>query len=463
MFACRLPSGRFVARFCGFLYLLCFLGLLGWAGQAQQPPVDAAEISRELLYHPARRIETSEQGLIFRAAQFTYRFDFASGQWQVRREKNLASAEIGQAIKTYKSAALGTEFGLIGTSTDDQGTLEIRRGLGQSLKLEPFAPLVLWTRKQLAAAWLAVLRQDSPNLNSEALAKDLEVADPEVADVADDGNYLWLGIRFYAGEGSLGIGTVVRLDPRTNETRMYQPQVLVTSSVTHIVAADGALWLGTLRYGEGTIFATQGLVRFDPNTGDARSYLPRSSPLVGSIVSALRAEGNLLWVATDTGMCRVALPKEEWTCWRIVPTVRLAGPVPVSNRFGGPPGGQLPAGNYEVRWANAAFLEVVTPDWIEGWVAADDLEEYARRNFDSDAYELGNVSASGIAAMRLVAKPGGDPLTGAHVYRAPLERLGSPTAEGWQRVRARVGWISRKDFEVTPTVQPVLPGPASPR
>jgi hypothetical protein len=461
--ACRPTSSRFVARFSCFLCLICFLCLPVWTGQAQQRPADAADISRELLYHPAHRIEPSEQGLIFRAAQFTYRFDSSSGQWQVRREKNFAPAETGQAIKMYKTARLGTEYRFIGTSTDDQGTLEIRRGPEQDLKVEPFAPLVLWKRQQLAATWLDFLRQDAPSLTAEALAKDLEVADPEVADVADDGSFLWLAIRYSTSEGSVGIGTVVRLDPRTNEAKAYQPQGLATSSVTHVVAVGGALWLGTSRYGEGTIFVTQGLVRLDPNTGEVRSHLPQSSPLMGSIITALRAEGSLLWVATDAGMCRVTLPKEEWTCWRIVPTVRLAGPVPVSNRSGAPSGGQLPAGSYEVRWANAAFLEAITPDSIEGWVAAEDLEDYGRRNFDSNAYDLGNVSAGGITAMRLVAKPGGDPLAGAQVYRAPLERVGSPTAEGWQRVRAHVGWISRKDLEVTPIVQPASPGPAPPR
>ncbi|MFY9583274.1 MAG: hypothetical protein WAR21_02130, partial [Candidatus Acidiferrales bacterium] len=64
--------------------------------------------------------------------------------------------------------------------------------------------------------------------------------------------------------------------------------------------------------------------------------------------------------------------------------------------------------------------------------------------------------------IRLLAKPGGDPLAGALVYRAPLERMGSPTPAGWQRVRARVGWISRKGLEVAPVVRRVPPasGPA---
>ncbi len=443
--------GFFLCFLC-FLYFPCLHGIP--SARAQQPPVDAAEISRELLYHPARRIETTPGGWIFRAAQFTYRFDPASSRWEVAREKNLAAAEPGRATTRYANARLGTEYRFKGVGADEEGILEIRR----SEQPEPVARLRLWERKQLVATWLAFLRQDAPSLTPEALAKDLEIADPEVADLADDGTYLWLAIRYYAGEGSLGIGTMVRFDPKTNEAKLFQPGELATSSVTHIAAAGGALWLGTRRQGEGAIFVTKGLVRFDPAAGEARSYQPGSSPLAGSIVTALSAYKETLLVATDAGMCRILLPEaraEDWTCWRIVPTVRLAAPAPVSNRPGVPPGGRLPAGSYEVRWANAAFFEVATPDWIEGWVAADDWEEYSGRRFDAEPYELGNASAGGPPPVRLLAKPGSDPLAGALVYRAPLERVGSPTAEGWQRVRARVGWISRKGLEVVPIIQPV--------
>lgn len=391
--------------------------------------------------------------MTFRAAQFTYRFDPSSGQWDVRRESNFSS-DSSQARKSYKSARLAAEYRFLGTSTDDEATLEIRRGSEDSANAAHPARLVLWNRKQLAAAWLAFLRQDTPSLTAEALAHDLEVADPQVADVADDGSFFWLAMRYSADEGALGVGTAVRFDPQTNQVKAYQPEALATSSVTHIVASGSALWLGTSRSSEGAMYATQGLVRFDPNTGEVRSYLPESSPLVGHIVTALGAQGSFLWVATDAAMCRMALPRDEWTCWRIVPTVQLVSSGPVSNRPGAPAGGRLPAGSYEVRWANAAFLEVVTQDFIEGWVAADDLEDYARRNFESDPYELGNPSAGGVAGIRLLEKPGGDPLVGAQAFRAPLERVGSPDADGWQRVRARIGWIAGKDLEVTPVVQP---------
>ena len=448
----RWVSGR-------FLCLLCFFSFLRVA-PAQQPLVDAADISRELLYHPVRRIEITGQRVLFRAAQLTYRFEPASSHWEVARENNFSPAEAGRSVKSYNGARLSAEYSFKAAASDDEGILEVRRGA----EPEPVARLRLWERKQLAAVWLALLRQDAPSLTAEALAKDLEVADPEVADVADDGTYFWLAIRCAGGEGSLGIGTVVRFDPKTNAAKVFQPPELATSSVTHVVAAGGALWLGTLRSGESTTVATKGLVRFDAATGEVRSYLPGSSRLLGSIVTALAGHGETLLVATDAGMCRIEHPgpaSEAWTCWRIVPTVRLAEPAPVSNRPGVRPGGRLPAGSYEVRWANAAYFEVVTPDWVEGWLAADDFQEYTRHHFEAEPYELAN--AGGPTPMRLLAKPDSDPLAGALVYRAPLEPAGATTAEGWQRVRARVGWISRKDLEVAPVIQSVSSAPAPAR
>ena len=463
MVTANLSTGRaFPCLLCllYFVYPLCFPGLAA----AQQPPVDAAEISRDLLYHPARLIESSWAGpelrlAVFRAAEFTYRLLGPANQWEVVREKNAKAAAVVAPLKIYRSDRLGADYSLAAASTDDEGILNIRGPAGG----EPLARVRLWERRQLAAAWLEFLRQDAPGLTAEALAKDLEIADPEVAGVADDGAYLWLAIRYSTGEGSRGVGTLVRFDPKTNEAKIYQPTELATSSITHIVSAGGALWLGTHLQGEGGIAATKGLVRFNPASGEVRSYLPGSSPLVGRIVTALANSGGTLLVATDAGTCRVeraGSQQENWTCWRIVPTVQLGSPAPVSNRPGVPPGGQLPAGGYEVRWANVTYVEVLTADWIEGWVATDDFEDYVRRNFDGEAYELANTSGGGATPIRLVAKPGGDPLAGALVYRAPLERVGSPTPAGWQLVRARVGWISRKNLEVAPVVRRVPPASA---
>lgn len=434
------------------LFLLCLPLFL----DAQDRPADASEISRDLLYHPAQRIEAVEGKLLFRAVQFTYQFDLTTEQWAVRREKNSVAGE--RAVTSYRRASGDAQFRFAGSSTDDEGILEIRRGtLADS---EPVARLELWTRGQLAAAWIAAWRQENPRTSEAELARELEPADPEVAAVADDGTHLWLAIRFYAGESVLGMGTLVRLNPETGETKVFQPAPLATSSLTHIVAAGGALWLGTLHDGEGSIEPTLGLVRFDPATGEVRAALKGGGArLPGNIVTALFAGTDLLWAATDLGICRIEVASENFRCWPVVPMVRVAKPAEVSDRPGGPPRGRLPAGSYEVRWANAGFMEVVTPDAMEGWMETDDLAEFTRRKFDTEPYELANTAMGGAGVMRLLDEPESDPLSAGQVFRARLEKAGDANAQGWQRVRARVGWIPRAGLAVQPSLVDAIVDP----
>lgn len=435
-----------------FFCLLGFVTFLGFPASvpAQDQTGDAAVISGELLYHPALRIEAAGGALLFRAAQFTYRFDAASGEWRVTREKY----EVEQPkVTRYRHAASGAEFRFEGESTDDEGFLEIFKGD----ETEPVARLELWNRARLAAAWIERWQRDDPKAGLEQLRDELEPSDPEVTGVADDGTHLWLAIRFYAGEGVLGMGTLVRLDPATGEAQTLQPALLRNSSLTHIAFANGALWLGTLHEGEGYIEPTVGLVRFDPATGQVKSYLGRAAGIIGHIVTAMHAAPDALWVATDAGICRIALPAESPECWRIIPKVTLAGSVPVANRPGGPPRGTLLAGSYEVRWANAASLEVLTPDTMEGWIETDDLREYRRREFDARAYDLGNTYGGGAGVMRLVDEPQGDLLRAAQVYRAAIVPVGEPDEDDWQRVRAHVGWIARGKLAVAPVLERVAP------
>jgi hypothetical protein len=108
-----------------------------------------------------------------------------------------------------------------------------------------------------------------------------------------------------------------------------------------------------------------------------------------------------------------------------------------------------------VRWANTAFLEVITKDSFDAWIAADDFQDAGARNFDVEPYKLLNLSSGGPGPIRLLAKPGSDTAaTSALVYRAALEQLSlsSPAPAGWVSVRAHAGWIERKNLDVLPKI-----------
>ncbi len=416
---------------------------------------DSAEISAQLLYHPVREIEFQD-AVLFRAERFTYRWDRQSQQWQVQAEDNSDRLPADSAIEEYESERLEALFQFFGETDEERAVLEIHRSLAQG-GFEVLARLALWDRSRLAAAWLTYFREDAPDLSLAQLAEDLVVARPEVAAVLEDRSNLWLGIRYDTGQGALGLGTVVRVDTATGKAEVFQPEALLTSSVTHLAHFDGRLWLGARRFGEEELEPTVGLAELDPRSGRLRSHRSGSgSGFLGHVVTAMAVENGALWVGTDEGIC-VLNRGRAWSCWRVVPTVTLESTVAASNFPRGPAERPLAPGRYEVRWATEDFLEVVTPDAVEGWARADEVAEFERRNFYGAAFELANTSAGGAGVLHLLPTLAASPLESTQVVRIPVERIGPPDSDGWQRCRARVGWISGRGMAVVPNISPVTP------
>jgi hypothetical protein len=423
--------------------------------RAPQGFSDASDISRELLYHPGQWIEFAGEAVVVRAPRFTYRFDRNAQRWDVLAEDNRELLPPTEEVEEYEPDQQDALFQFFGEVDGDEAVLEIHRSVAEG-GFEVIARLRLWNRARLAEAWLAYFREDAPGLTAAELAEDLSVARPEVAAVAEDGSYLWLAIRHYAGEGVLGLGTVIRLDTTTGDTKVFQPAELRTSSVTHVAVFSGMVWLGTMRWSEGYQEPTAGLVRMHPETGATVSYRSGKTPgFAGYLVTALAADESELWAGTDEGICRLGAGNTKWKCWRILPSVTLAATVPVSDFPDGPPTRQLPPGSYEIRWATAEFLEVITPDAVEGWARDDDVAGLEARKFHTAAYELTNTDAGGAGVLLLLPTPIASPLKAAQVIRAPAERIGRPDSDGWQRCRAHVGWISRKGADVAPRISPV--------
>ncbi len=438
--------------------------LFPYPALAQEQPADAAEITRALLLDSVQKIEvfspgTSADVAHFLGSRFIAILDSGSRQWQLKLEATEFPAPPDTRRRKWKSERFGGEYDFVGQSDDDRATLEIRRE-GES---DPVLTAVLWTREQITSAWLPVLRKGKPGVTDRALADDIEVAYPEILGFAEDANSIWIAIGHSTGESELGMGTLVRFFPAEKRSRTVQPPELATCAVTHVMVAGGGVWIASRRQNEGRIAPCAGITRLDPETGAARSFLPGKSPLPGNVVSALAGAENALYVVTDAGLCAIKLPEESWGCARIVPKVRLAEETPVSNLPGDKPSGKLAPGEYQVLWANAGFLEVATKDSLDAWLAQDDFRDFTARHFDAEPYKLLDTSAGGPAPVRLLSKPGADPLGAALLFRAPLEKLPTPqgTPAGWVHVRAHIGWISRGELEVTPVLQS-LSGKESP-
>lgn len=444
--------GRVYVRPALLSLLPCLLASL-LPAFSQRLPADATEMSRDLLYLAPDRIEfgTSDAPETrFIGRFFTYRYVEREG-WSVRRNAAPASQAEPErkAKRSFQSA--GETYTLVPDSDDDRATLTlIREG-----DAEPLVTAVLWNREQLAAAWLPYLQKARKGLTEASLRQELEVGDPVIHTVVAGRNPVWVAVGHSTGEGELGIGIVVRFDTQAKQARVLRPAGLSTCDVTHLVTyGRDAVLLGTRRQHEGTISPCDGLESLHVDSGQIEPITLTGASAPAGVITALGSTDRV-WVATDSVICGGA-PEGTWQCWRIAPTITLKSATPVANRPGEKSGGDLKPGDYEVLWANQNFLEVVTKDSFDAWLAADDFADAVARNFDAEPYKLLNSASGGPAPIRPLSKPDSDPLEGALVYRAPLEKLPSPPGAptGWVRVRAHIGWIPRGNLEVLPKLVP---------
>jgi hypothetical protein len=417
----------------------------------QNPPSDAAEISRDLLFLAPTSAGVYDNGAAhmprFYAGRLAYDFSFVSG-WSINPHAGPVSKfEVAHKGKRIVSLG-GTEYTLLPFSDDDRATLSLYRS-GED---DPFVTAVLWTRDLLAAPWLPVLQRSKRGLTAASLQQSLEVADPVIYAVEPQGDSLWVALGHSTGEGELGLGTIVRFDVKDKQARVFRPAELATCAVTALsVLTPDSLFFGTRRQYEAVIQPCAGLVQFHPAAQQLEKITAPASLFQNSIITVL--EGP--WVATDKGICDLTAAASP-NCWRIVPSVSLKASVTVFNKPGEKSGSELKPGDYEVLWANQTFLEIATKDSYDAWLAADDYAEAAARNFDTEPWKLLNTS-TGISPIRPLTKPGGEPLEGTLVFRAPLEKLatsqGAPA--GWVKVRIHAGWIERGTLEVVPRLIPL--------
>jgi hypothetical protein len=435
---------------------------LDFSSAAQDAPLDASETSRDLLYLAPSRAGQRVTGDVVWTAYVGTRFDYArrnETEWMIHP----GAAEKGKPAERKGVTTFG-EYELVGASDDDRATLALRNKASQ----EVLATVTVWERDQLVEAWLPELRKQKRGLTADGLRQDLEVADPQVRAIdrlaivsksAGEGSIL-VAVGQSTGESELGLATIVKFDVDTRTSKVYHPPGMLTCEVSTLgVTASvqkpiATVWFGTSTIREGAIAPCGGLFKLDPETRGVTAAPGATNPPIGSVVTLLSSGWQgALDVATDAGICGLAGRSEEhWTCWRFVPTATLKDAMPVANRPGDKPYGQLKPGDYEVLWANQNYLEVATPDSFDAWLAADDYAEAVAHNFDVEPYKLLNTASGGPAPIRPLAKPNGEPLNGALVLRAPLEKLVAPagTPNGWVRIRARTGWIARAKLEVTP-------------
>jgi len=422
---------------------LCFLMLAAVTGAAKEPWEQlywGVDTSAKILFHPPQQIEFREGEVRFLADEFTYVYRQGDGHWTVTPARNQTQPIEGWGTPAGGPSVVETAEGPLVIETPEPGALT----LSWAACPRPLGRLQLWTREQLGRAWLKqAQRMWGPRPSSpEEVAKRITLSDVYVSDWFEDRLSLWLAIRFYMGEGSAGIGTLVEIRKPSCTVRIHQPPNLGLFSISHIVGVRDVLWLATEQFYESGTGPGVGLVRYSKSTGKAEP-LGEADPTRGSYINALVRRGETLWVATVDGFCALSLPSNSWRAWRIVPRVKLTKPLPVLNLPGGRVRGRLPPGQYEVRWVGEGFVELLTPDCLRGLLDSSWYKTLEARNFNQGSMNIATSTKWGIGGLRVFSSPVPHPDTArpeSWFLRVPAAAT-AKEQQKWQPVKVCAGWV----------------------
>ncbi|NIR60700.1 MAG: hypothetical protein GWO02_14935, partial [Gammaproteobacteria bacterium] len=133
--------------------------------------------------------------------------------------------------------------------------------------------------------------------------RDPRMLEQEVYACTEHEGAIYFGIGFYEGEGYGGVGGIGRYVPATGALEVRRPAALLRTPVTHIAFDGRELWLATAGDHEcsGTP-PTQGLIRYDWQTGELKKESYGGAGLCGFVVHDLLLTDDALWVATDLGL-----------------------------------------------------------------------------------------------------------------------------------------------------------------
>lgn len=150
---------------------------------------------------------------------------------------------------------------------------------------------------------------------AEPSPEEREYFNQRVTDCSSDNEFIWGGVSFYAGEGSWGLGGVVKKTIATGEIDVIRPTGATNLSIGPVARFGGELFLGQFHDGEcqGPAAGT-GLKTLQFNTYAQNYELEPVSEVCGFAIRDFQEFGGSLWVATDFGVSRLTTGESsKWT------------------------------------------------------------------------------------------------------------------------------------------------------
>ncbi len=387
------------------------------------------------------------------ASELQYVFHSDDERWSISATKDKVKYFPGWLMLTGEGE-IRTASGTVGVSARERGVLEIKGSGCPSGSRR----LRLWSAADLGRVWLKEMqrRMGLPPQTAEELADRMCVSEPQVLNWDEEGQNLWLGIGFYAGEGCGGVGTILQVNKAECSARAHQPPELATYSISHVATIGEDLWLGTGQSWESGWFEGIGLVRYNTPSGNVERF-SEESPLSRVYITAMALRGSTLWLATPGGFFALDVRTRVLRSWRLVPIFEISQPTPVSSRPKGEIRSWLGPGVYEVRWLGPSFAEVLTPDCTEGWAESAWVTDTRIRGSSNLTEIAGSEKWGNPSSLRVYSAPvnlATRPKPQGWFLRANVEPIGSPEGD-WQRARVCAGWVEARPDDVKLSVEEV--------
>jgi hypothetical protein len=150
----------------------------------------------------------------------------------------------------------------------------------------------------------------------------VQLINQEVGPCVRVGEIAWFIVRFYGGEGEIGLGGIGRYDIEKQELEIRRPPELFQQTAQYLVHHGDYLWFDTFFPGE-TVMKLDGigLVRYSWERDELEDFVDSKNGPCGANINGLIWREPKLWVPNDLGVSSFDVNTGVWAHY--VPHRRL--------------------------------------------------------------------------------------------------------------------------------------------
>lgn len=136
--------------------------------------------------------------------------------------------------------------------------------------------------------------------------------DQTISACTQNGDDIYFGISFYAGEGTSGVGGIGLYNIKTKDVEIRRLPIISGSSVTNIAFDGKVLWISTAHHYEcsGTPPA-DGLILYNWDKKIIQDFEDINNGLCGFVIHDIHITNESIWIASDLGLSQTYRTKQS--------------------------------------------------------------------------------------------------------------------------------------------------------